>query len=83
MRTDLAAFFIEFLTESGDVVLDPFAGSNTTGATADQLGRRWIGVEAQAAYAEGSKGRFDPDALLEPRLILAAPRRAARRDQTT
>lgn len=58
MQTELAAFFIQFLTEPGDLVLDPFAGSNTTGAAAESLGRRWISVEANAAYAEGSKGRF-------------------------
>jgi site-specific DNA-methyltransferase (cytosine-N4-specific) len=59
MRFDLAAFFIEFLTDPGDLVLDPFAGSNTTGAAAEELGRRWIAVETKLEYAEGSKGRFE------------------------
>lgn len=63
MQADLAAFFIQFLTDPGDLVVDPFAGSNTTGAVAEQLGRRWIGVEAKDEYAEGSKGRFDPKAI--------------------
>lgn len=58
MQMDLAGFFIEFLTEPGDLVLDPFAGSNTTGAAAEMLDRRWISVEAIEEFAEGSKGRF-------------------------
>ena len=58
MQLDLAAFFIRFLTEETDLVFDPFAGSNTTGAAAEDLQRRWISVEANATYAEGSKGRF-------------------------
>ena len=58
MRIDLAAFFIQFLTEPRDLVLDPFAGSNSTGAAAEALGRNWLSVEANSGYAEGSKGRF-------------------------
>jgi site-specific DNA-methyltransferase (cytosine-N4-specific) len=58
MQAGLAAFFIRFLTQEGDLVIDPFAGSNTTGATAEDLERRWIGVEASLEYAEGSRGRF-------------------------
>jgi DNA modification methylase len=58
MSPKLAEFFIKFLTDAGDLVLDPFAGSNTTGAEAEQLGRRWISVEMQAEYVKGSIGRF-------------------------
>jgi site-specific DNA-methyltransferase (cytosine-N4-specific) len=58
MQPGLAGFFIDFLTEPNDLVLDPFAGSNTTGATAEDLKRRWITIEARADYALGSKGRF-------------------------
>lgn len=58
MQRNLAAFFISFLTEPGDLVFDPFAGSNVTGATAEALERRWIGVERNAEYAQGSRGRF-------------------------
>ena len=46
------------LTEEGDVVLDPFAGSNTTGAVAERLQRRWIAVEKIEPYLEASKFRF-------------------------
>jgi site-specific DNA-methyltransferase (cytosine-N4-specific) len=55
---DLPRFFIEFLTVPGDLVLDPFAGSNTTGAVAEQLERRWIAVEKDRQYATDSELRF-------------------------
>ena len=55
---ELPRFFIEFLTELGDLVLDPFAGSNTTGAVADKLGRKWIAIEKNREYAEDSELRF-------------------------
>lgn len=58
MQTALAAFFVQLLTEPGDLVFDPFAGSNTTGAVAEELARRWVCVEANAEYVEGSWGRF-------------------------
>ena len=51
-------FFINFLTEPGNVVLDPFAGSNMTGSVAEQLGRQWLSVEINRRYAEASKVRF-------------------------
>jgi DNA methylase len=66
MAPDLAEFFIKFLTDEGDdLVLDPFGGSNTTGAMAEQLGRRWITLEPKMEYIEGSRGRFDADAIAE------------------
>jgi len=46
-------------TDEGDLVLDPFAGSNTTGAVAEKLQRRWIAIENVEAYLEASKFRFD------------------------
>lgn len=58
MQAMLSAFFVQFLTDPGDLVLDPFAGSNTTGAISQALGRHWVGVEASAEYAKGSRGRF-------------------------
>jgi DNA modification methylase len=58
MQIDLAAFFITFLTDEGDLVMDPFAGSNTTGAAAENLGRRWLSIEAEERYVTGSRGRF-------------------------
>jgi site-specific DNA-methyltransferase (cytosine-N4-specific) len=58
MPIRLAEFFIKFLTEPGDLVLDPFGGSNTTGAAAENLNRRWVAIEPNPHYIEGSKGRF-------------------------
>jgi DNA modification methylase len=58
MPSELAEFFIRFLTDEGDHVLDPFGGSNTTGATAERLERHWTAVEDNAAYVTGSIGRF-------------------------
>lgn len=59
MPIDLAKFFIKFLTEPGDFVLDPFGGSNTTGAAAESLNRYWMSIEATNEYIQGSLGRFD------------------------
>jgi len=58
MPINLAKFFIKFLTEKGDIVLDPFSGSNVIGYTAESLGRRWISVEKDLEYAISSKSRF-------------------------
>jgi DNA modification methylase len=66
MQPGLAAFFIQLLTEPDDLVMDPFAGSNTTGAVAEELGRRWLGIEAHRPYAEGSKGRFQGRLIENP-----------------
>ena len=54
----LPEFYIKFLTISGGLVVDPFAGSNTTGAVAESLNRRWIGFDSEATYVENSKLRF-------------------------
>ena len=58
MQPGLAEFFIKMMTDEGDLVLDPFGGSNTTGAVAEQLGRRWIATEPSLDFVEGSMGRF-------------------------
>ena len=58
MAPRVAEFFVKLLTEEGDLVVDPFAGSNTTGAIAEELGRRWISIEVDADYVAGSRGRF-------------------------
>lgn len=58
MPAKLPEFFIKFLTEPRDLVLDPFGGSNTTGAAAERLKRRWLSIEPNRTYVEGSKARF-------------------------
>jgi site-specific DNA-methyltransferase (cytosine-N4-specific) len=61
MPAGLASFFIQFLTRPGDLVLDPFAGSNTTGFVAQVARRRWIAIDRQAEYLAQSRIRFkDP-----------------------
>lgn len=55
----LPEFFIKLLTDEGDLVIDPFAGSNTTGSVAERLGRRWIAAELVEEYLEASKFRFE------------------------
>ncbi|MGP8248072.1 MAG: DNA-methyltransferase [Bryobacteraceae bacterium] len=59
MPSALAEFFIKFLTKPDMLVLDPFGGSNTTGAAAEKLGRRWIAIEPNDDYIAGSRGRFN------------------------
>lgn len=54
----LPEFFIKFLTTEDDLVVDIFAGSNTTGRSAEQLGRRWIAMELDASYVASSALRF-------------------------
>lgn len=56
----LPAFFIRMLTDPGDTVLDVFAGSNTTGAAAEEFGRQWIAFEVNLSYLAASAFRFLP-----------------------
>jgi site-specific DNA-methyltransferase (cytosine-N4-specific) len=57
----LVSFFVDFLTDPGDVVVDPFGGSNVTGAVCEARGRHWISSEHNSDYVEGSKARFVGD----------------------
>lgn len=59
MPPHLPDFFIRFLTDENDIVMDPFAGSNTTGQVAEKLKRRWLSIEASNEYAIGSVAAFD------------------------
>lgn len=62
MQSGLVNFFTEFLTDENDLILDPFAGSNTTGYCAEKSQRRWISVEADSVYGKESALRFlDPE----------------------
>lgn len=65
MPKELPEFFIQFLTEENDLVLDPFAGSNTTGFIAGTLNRKWIAIEAEQKYIAGSIGRFLDDKIIK------------------
>ncbi|WP_112320798.1 site-specific DNA-methyltransferase [Oceanibium sediminis] len=46
-------------TRPGDVILDPFFGSGTTGAVAKRLGRHYIGIEREAAYRKAATARIE------------------------
>lgn len=59
----LPEFYIKLVTRRGDIVVDPFAGSNTTGRAAEDLGRRWLASDSNCAYVRASAVRFD---LLDP-----------------
>lgn len=54
-------FFIRFLTDIGDLVVDPFGGSCTTGEVSERLQRRWICGEIEQVYLLGAQGRFPVD----------------------
>jgi site-specific DNA-methyltransferase (cytosine-N4-specific) len=66
---------VEFLTEPGDLVVDIFAGSNTTGQMAEAEGRHWISFEIDQREATNSALRFLGD--LDEADALAAFRRLA------
>lgn len=61
MPIDLARYFIQFLSDEEDIILDPFAGSNITGFAAERLNRKWVGIEMNKEYIAGSKGRFQSE----------------------
>jgi site-specific DNA-methyltransferase (cytosine-N4-specific) len=58
----LPEFFIKYLTEPGDLVVDIFAGSNTTGRACETLERRWMSYELSREYLAASAFRFMEDA---------------------
>lgn len=55
----LVQFFIDFLTDENALVLDPFGGSNVTGAACEKSKRRWLACEQEASYLQGSIARFE------------------------
>ncbi|MGN3973769.1 site-specific DNA-methyltransferase [Tsuneonella sp. SYSU-LHT278] len=65
-------------TEKGDVVLDPFFGTGTTGAVAKRLGRQWIGCEREPAYREVATKRIAKELPLDESALatMQSPRAA-------
>ncbi len=61
-------FFIRMLTDSEDLVVDIFAGSNTTGAVAERLGRKWISIETRIEYVSASTLRFVDEGVSKNRV---------------
>lgn len=58
----LPEFFVQFLTDPDDVVLDPFAGSNVTGEVAENNERHWLAFELVERYLRTSQFRFPDEA---------------------
>jgi DNA modification methylase len=56
---DLPLYYINLLTDEGDIVLDPFSGIATTGIACKELGRNYIGYELNKTYAEFSEKRLN------------------------
>jgi modification methylase len=62
-------------SNSGDLVLDPFFGSGTTGAVARRLRRSFIGIERDPAYAAAARARIDSVQPLAEEVVATAPTR--------
>ena len=58
--TALPEFFVRMLTDEGDRVVDPFAGSNATGFVADGLRRKWLSIDVSDDYINTSRLRWMP-----------------------
>jgi site-specific DNA-methyltransferase (cytosine-N4-specific) len=70
MNGGLVNFFVEFLTDEDDLVLDPFSGSNTTGYCAEKLNRNWVSFELQDDYINQALLRFQNPELNSPLQII-------------
>jgi DNA modification methylase len=55
---ELPEYFIRMLTDKGDSIIDPFAGSCVTGEVAERLERKWLCCELVEEYLKGALGRF-------------------------
>ena len=55
---DVPEFFVRMLTDPCDLVVDPFAGSCTTGEVCERLSRRWVCIDSDSEYLQGAVGRF-------------------------
>jgi site-specific DNA-methyltransferase (cytosine-N4-specific) len=62
---DLPEYFIRMLTDPGDSVFDPFAGSCVTGEVSERLGRKWTCSELSEEYLKGAMGRFENPSSVE------------------
>jgi modification methylase len=64
-------------TRPGDIVLDPFFGTGTTGAVARRLRRRWIGIEREPAYVAVARERIASTLPLDESAMVAVPSKKA------
>src|SRR5258708_7225419 len=70
---DLMAEWIEDFSDFGEIILDPFMGSGTTGVAAVKLGRRFIGIEIEERYFDIACRRIS-EALKQPDLFIERPK---------
>jgi len=66
-------------TNPGDVVLDPFFGTGTTGAVARRLGRQWIGIERETRYVKVARERIDSTLALDESAMKVMASRATQK----
>lgn len=69
---DLMSYLVEMLSTEGNIILDPFMGSGTTGVACVNLNRNFIGIEKDAHYFEIAKQRI-ADAQISPQSQIALP----------
>jgi len=77
---ELPEFFIRMLTDPGDLVVDPFAGSCVTAEVCERLDRRWVCVDCEEEYLRGALGRFQPTS---PQTEMPLSRGAPAKEQQT
>lgn len=77
---ELPEFFIRMLTDSADLVVDPFAGSCVTGEASERTGRRWICCDLVPQYVQGALGRFLPRKVAK---YQGAPKSSKEQDESS
>lgn len=65
--SELPEYFVRMLTDPGDIVIDPFGGSCTTGEVCEKLNRRWQCIDLSEDYLKGAVGRFEGDTFQDQR----------------
>ena len=68
MPLALAMFLVQWLSRPGDLVVDPFGGTQTTPKACELLGRLWMSSEIMAEYVMNGRFRFDPESLDQPEI---------------
>lgn len=72
---ELPEYFIRMLTDPGDFVVDPFAGSCVTGEVAERVGRKWVCVELVEDYLKGAIARFARPTTREQPMLFPVPKK--------